>query len=101
MSIEELSRRLDDLVRELRAFHGFRTLWLDLAGLPVHAEPEDAYEGLGWIYVGTFLRPTRDDLDEALARFLRPVTAASPEGVRARDLWVSPAEPLGATLAAV
>jgi hypothetical protein len=101
MSIAELSRRLDDLVRELRAFHGFRTLWLDLAGLPVHAEPEDTYEGLGWIYVGTFLRPTRDDLDEALARFLRPAVSAAPDGVRPRDLWTPRAEPLGATLAAV
>ncbi|MEM7157325.1 MAG: hypothetical protein AAF799_31050 [Myxococcota bacterium] len=58
-----------DLVRQLRAFHGYRTLWLDEQRQSLwHAEPEEELEALGYRYVATLMRPGPEALAEALAR---------------------------------
>ncbi len=71
-----LERQIDDVVASLRAFGGFRTLWLDPEGVLWHAEPEDdALEGLGHRYIGTFMRPAGDDLRVALGGIRLPQVA--------------------------
>jgi len=58
-----------DLVHQLRAFHGYRTLWLDPRGESLlHAEPEDELEAEGYRYVATLMRPSPEALAEALGR---------------------------------
>lgn len=58
-----------ELVRQLRAFHGYRTLWVDPHGTQIlHAEPEDELEDLGYRYVATLMRPGPEVLAEALGR---------------------------------
>ncbi len=58
-----------DLVQQLRAFHGHRTLWLDEArGQLMHAEPEEELEALGYRYIATLMRPGPEALAEALGR---------------------------------
>ncbi len=66
-----------DLVHELRAFHGHRTLWLDeRRGTVLHAEPEEELEAFGYRYVATLMRPGPEALAEALGRVgLRPEPA--------------------------
>lgn len=66
-----------DLVRQLRAFHGYRTLWLDEQQQSlVHAEPDEELENLGFRYVATLMRPGPEALAEALARVgVRPNVA--------------------------
>jgi hypothetical protein len=66
-----------DLVRQLRAFHGYRTLWLDQRrqGL-LHAEPDLELEDEGYHYVATLMQPGPEELAEALARVgFRPAPA--------------------------
>lgn len=61
--------RVSDLVRQLRAFHGYRTLWLDERRQAVlHAEPEEELEALGYRYVATLMQPGPEELAEALGR---------------------------------
>lgn len=61
--------RIADLVAELRAYHGYRTLWIDQArGLVLHAEPDDQLEARGYRYVATLMRPGPEVLAEALGR---------------------------------
>lgn len=57
-----------DLVRQLRGFHGYRTLWLDGGGRVVHAEPEFELEDEGYRYIATLMRPGPEQLAEALGR---------------------------------
>ncbi len=57
------------LVAQLRAFHGYRTLWLDeQRGQILHAEPEDELEAEGYRYVATLMRPSPEALADALGR---------------------------------
>lgn len=63
---------LFNLSVQLQVFHGYRTVWLDDAGRLWHTEPEDLLEEQGFRYVGSFLRPT---VDELMAR-LSPAAAA-------------------------
>jgi hypothetical protein len=57
-----------DLVHQLRAFHGYRTVWIEPTGLLMHAEPDEELEDHGYRYVATFLRPGPEELAEALMR---------------------------------
>ncbi len=80
MDARALSQRLAEIAADLGAYHGHRTVWIDLAGRIVHSEPEEELEAEGYLYVGTFLRPGVDELVEAAARFvaLSPAPAARP-----------------------
>jgi hypothetical protein len=71
----EIERELEALCVDLRAFSGYRTVWLDRRGRVWHGEPDlelpdDA------TYLGTFFRPTRALMQRALAAAL-PLRAAS------------------------
>lgn len=58
-----------DLVRQLRAFDGYRTLWVDPKGTQLlHAEPDELLEDEGYRYVATLMRPGPEALAEALRR---------------------------------
>jgi hypothetical protein len=84
-----------DLVHQLRAFHGYRTVWIEPTGLVMHAEPDEELEDLGYRYVATFLRPGPEALAEALTRVgmvLTPAAAAEASG----PSWVGAAEPASA-----
>jgi hypothetical protein len=50
------------LVDALRRMHGYRTIWLDLYDRLWHTEPEHELGRDGWRIVGTFLRPTAEQL---------------------------------------
>jgi hypothetical protein len=80
-----------DLVHQLRAFHGYRTLWVEPTGLVMHAEPDEELEGLGYRYVATLMRPGPEALAEALTRVGMVLTAAAPAEV-SRLAWVGAAE---------
>ncbi len=84
-----------DLVRQLRAFHGHRTLWLDeTRGALLHAEPEEELEALGYRYVATLMRPGPEALADALGRVgLRPGLAAD-HGLA--PSWTAATEPASA-----
>lgn len=58
---------LVDLSVQLQAFHGYRTVWLDDGGRLWHAEPDDLLEEQGFRYLGSFLRPSVDELAALLA----------------------------------
>lgn len=57
-----LETRIEALLGDLAEYHGYRTLWLDPQGELRHAEPDDMLEELGFGYVATLMRPTRDEL---------------------------------------
>lgn len=76
-----------DLVHQLRAFHGYRTVWIEPTGLLMHAEPDEELEDHGYRYVATFLRPGPEELAEALTKagvVLTPPVHAEASG----DAWV-------------
>jgi hypothetical protein len=84
-----------DLVHHLRAFHGYRTLWLGPDGSLVHAEPDEELEALGHRYVATLMRPGPEALAEALTRagvVLVPTSAT--QGCASG--WIATAEPVSA-----
>lgn len=76
----DCSPSVADLVRQLRAFHGYRTLWVDPQGAEIcHAEPDEELEAEGYRYVATLMRPGPEVLAEALGRAgVRVPVAASP-----------------------
>ncbi|MCA9706658.1 MAG: hypothetical protein KDK70_12465 [Myxococcales bacterium] len=85
-----------DLVRQLRAFHGYRTLWIDEGGTEiVHAEPEEELEAEGYRYVATLLRPGPEALADALGRAGVPVGPVAAEA--SGGAW-SAVEPLAPPL---
>jgi len=57
------------LVDELAQYRGYRTLWLDRRGYLCHAEPEDDYEDIGFVYVATVFLPDAEELTRTLAAF--------------------------------
>lgn len=67
-----------DLVHQLRAFHGYRTVWIEPTGLIMHAEPDEELDDLGYRYVATFLRPGAEEMAEALMKAGVVLTTASP-----------------------
>jgi hypothetical protein len=80
-----------DLVHQLRAFHGYRTVWIEPTGLIMHAEPDEELDDLGYRYVATFLRPGPEALAEALLR--AGVVLTSPASADASDGgWVGVVE---------
>lgn len=82
-----------DLVHQLRAFHGYRTLWLQPDGMLLHAEPDDELEDLGYRYVATLMRPGPEALAEALTRAGVVLAAAeSAEAVEPGGAWSGAAE---------
>ena len=70
MQLSSLDRRVEELVGELMQFRGHRTVWLDLKGRLVHSEPDEELEVRGYLYVTTVLRPDRETLLDATARFV-------------------------------
>lgn len=54
------------LAQALEVFHGHRTLWIDARGGFFHAEPELELEAEGCRYVATLLRPSAQEVFEAL-----------------------------------
>ena len=71
-----LTRQIDDVVAALRAYGGHRSVWLDPFGMLWHTEPEDEdLDAMGHRYVGTFMRPSTDDLLDAIAGFVMPQVA--------------------------
>jgi hypothetical protein len=71
-----LERQIDDVVGALAGYHGHRSVWIDPFGALWHAEPEDdQLDALGHRYIGTFLRPDKDALREALVGFALPKLA--------------------------
>jgi hypothetical protein len=84
-----------DLVHQLRAFHGYRTLWVEPTGLVMHAEPEEELDGLGYRYVATLMRPGPEALAEALTRVGMVLTAAAAAQASGPS-WVGVAEPASA-----
>ena len=85
MAAQALPQRIDALVRELAQVHGYRTLWIDLHGNLVHAEPDEEHEGRGYVYVATLMRPDVDTIREAVARHVSLAPAPS-----APSPWVAP-----------
>jgi hypothetical protein len=84
-----------DLVHQLRAFHGYRTVWIEPTGLVMHAEPDEELEDLGYRYVATFLRPGPEEMAEALLR--AGVVLTSPAPADASDGgWVGVVEAITA-----
>lgn len=81
-----------DLVHQLRAFHGYRTLWRQPDGSLLHAEPEEELEALGCRYVATLMRPGPEALAEALTRAGVVLAPAEPAEAGATG-WVGTAEP--------
>lgn len=96
MAASSVDAQIESLARQLASFHGYRTVWLDLGGRLCHAEPDELLEELGYLYVGTFLRPATDDLEEAVARH---VTVAREPAKRRGKLWGGLPAELGADLA--
>ncbi len=76
MDARRIVETIPQIVADLRAYHGYRTLWLDLGGRLVHAEPDEELEDEGFLYVGTFLRPDVEALTEALGRYVALSTAS-------------------------
>ncbi len=86
-----------DLVHQLRAFHGYRTVWIEPTGLVMHAEPDEELEGLGYRYVATLMRPGPETLAEALGRAGVVLTSTAPAKVAATaPAWVGTADALSA-----
>lgn len=58
--------RIEALASQLRAFTGYRTLWVGGDGGVLHTEPdvEDAPDG--YRYAGTLMQPDEDELDAVL-----------------------------------
>lgn len=61
-----LNLQIEQLCHQLKAFHGYRTVWLASDGQLWHAEPDDMLEDLGHWYVGTYLRPSPDAVTESI-----------------------------------
>ncbi len=78
MAAPALPQRIHTLARELAQIHGYRTLWLDLHGELVHAEPDEELEHRGFVYVATLMRPSADALAEAVARHVTLTPAPRP-----------------------
>ena len=72
---EEMEAELEELCRDLGAFGGYRTVWLDRDGHLWHAEPEEPLPA-GAKYLGTFMRPSRDAMMDTVAAAL-PLSKAS------------------------
>jgi hypothetical protein len=71
-----LVRQVGDLVASMRAYNGYRSLWLDPFGMLWHGEPEDdGFEAMGHRYVGTFMHPDGDTLQAALSGISWPAVA--------------------------
>ncbi|RPI57722.1 MAG: hypothetical protein EHM50_11485 [Lysobacterales bacterium] len=70
MELGILESQIDQLVESLRAFHGFRSIWLGMGagGAPElwHAEPDDDLEGPGCRLVATLMQPSHEVLTAAL-----------------------------------
>jgi hypothetical protein len=65
---DTLTHQIEDVVAALRAYVGHRSVWLDPFGMLWHTEPEDEdLDAMGHRYIGTFLRPSADELGGALA----------------------------------
>lgn len=62
-----LAQQLDMLVADLRASGTPRTVWLDPYGRLWHAAPTQPPPHVHWKALGTFTRPTADDLAPALS----------------------------------
>ncbi|MBV1857177.1 MAG: hypothetical protein KUG77_02115 [Nannocystaceae bacterium] len=82
---EALENEVRDLCVQLQNSHGHRTVWLDGENCMWHAEPDELLEELGHRYVGTFLRPAREDVCDALANLLpvRPAVRMRPSSLPA------------------
>jgi hypothetical protein len=62
-----ITRQIEDVVTAMRAYVGYRSVWLDPFGMLWHTEPEDEdLDAMGHRYIGTFLRPSTDELVDAL-----------------------------------
>jgi hypothetical protein len=89
MQLAVLEARVDELVSDLAAYSGHRTLWLDPGGDIVHGEPEDELEAHGFSYIATLFQPNRDELSAAL---LKRVSVELDEPLReALRTWEAPA----------
>jgi hypothetical protein len=84
-----------DLVHQLRAFHGYRTLWIEPTGLVMHAEPDEELEDLGYRYVATLMRPGPEALAEALGH-AGVVLGAAAMAEASGSAWAGAAEPVSA-----
>lgn len=71
-----ITGQIENVATALRAYIGYRTVWLDPFGILWHAEPEDEdFDTLGHRYIGTFLRPSTEHLSDALAGIGMPQVA--------------------------
>jgi len=71
-----ITRQIEDVVTALGAYGGHRSVWLDPFGMLWHTEPEDEdLDAMGHRYIGTFLRPSTDQLGDALAGIGMPQVA--------------------------
>jgi hypothetical protein len=84
-----------DLVHQLRAFHGYRTVWIEPTGLLMHAEPDEDLEDLGYRYVATLMRPAPEALAEALVKAGVVLTQPVPSEA-ANDAWIGVIEAITA-----
>jgi hypothetical protein len=80
---------MDQVVTELKdqlgGFVGYRSVWMGDDGGLWHAEPEEEFDAETFRYIGTFLRPTIDELYDALALRMRPAKVSTQVGVALRD----------------
>ena len=93
MPAPTLRTRILDLVAELSQFHGYRTVWIDLAGGLCHSEPDEELERSGFLYVLTAFHPSEDELVDAVSRLVTVETS----GAAALTGWA--ASPTSAALA--
>jgi len=70
MQLSSLESRIEELTIELAQYHGYRTLWLDRAGELRHAEPEDEFESLGWVYVASLMQPDAETVTAVVTRIV-------------------------------
>lgn len=73
--------QLEALASQLRAFNGYRTLWMEesptgATAQVVHTEPDVELEAHGYRYVATVLAPSADALGSLLADRLSGLAAA-------------------------
>ncbi len=74
-----LEQAASTLCAQIRGFGGHRSVFLDPDDRLWHAEPDEELEDEGYRYVGTFLRPTVDELLGALARCLPRLAVQAPD----------------------
>lgn len=94
MQLAVLEARVDELVSDLAAYSGHRTLWLDPGGDIVHSEPDEELEDRGFAYVATLFQPSRDELNAAVLKRI-PVELDEPLREALRT-WEAPAVPVPA-----